>query len=671
MSNSEPLAHNHIRGAYKQNCGDADDTGVNKVDRLPNQEGAGSTQRQTRKRTSNRGLFGLRKAQSTVSSDRVDGSPQTADHFYTPAEFHAMVLGEFKINCLESDISRVRIVSATFYRYGSGASSIRLELQGDLGRFTRSHVLTLHPSPPSDPVRTRRLGFKLPGTKNTQRAQVLDSATYATVGASDQGASHPSDPEVGELFSNGNPSDARFSDNTSINSSTAEFQSVASSPVLISPTIQTFYLTDDTLPTQSKPSAARFVSPHNPSPALNDPSVTPCGHGSVITSQPGCSRHHMGSADHLTARGGMDILPNNTPTKATSRDAYNTISPSHPANSSPDTYYPTVLAPSNRNAASITRASDKPVPTGFLTSSPSTKSPDVAHTRSDPRTNRTNSTDDYGLATRNLLAAPLSAKRGRSNSVGPNNIGVLASQNTGADISLVVAPLLKPPRSTVKQQMTGAATGAFRACSRTVVDLKANVRPKPRTGRFRLVSAEQVDTYSSRMIQGATAVKELPAGNKLLTLEDVVVLASTIASRASHHTQATHSESWYLDAMWRGFHLIIGSEQIEDDREVVTAAAEELSKDVMARFSGEVTKFRRGIAQIREAEDPRGVKRQALQTKMQQDIDRFNKEIDEKIKATDALAKENKELEMEMKLLKQKLESDSEAPDDLVSRVPY
>ncbi|KAG8794259.1 hypothetical protein FRC12_025172 [Ceratobasidium sp. 428] len=56
---------------------------------------------------------------------------------------------------------------------------------------------------------------------------------------------------------------------------------------------------------------------------------------------------------------------------------------------------------------------------------------------------------------------------------------------------------------------------------------------------------------------------------------------------------------------------------------------------------------------------------------MQQDIDRFNKEIDEKIKATDALAKENKELEMEMKLLKQMLESDSEAPDDLVSRVPY
>ncbi|KAG9121151.1 hypothetical protein FRC07_003019 [Ceratobasidium sp. 392] len=428
-------------------------------------------------------------------------------------------------------------------------------------------------------------------------------------------------------------------------SSTTEFQS-ADSPVLISPHVgQTVPLTETTRPSTTKST-----------PPLNL-ILSPAG---TSTSGPNHGRNYVSPTETPTTRDGMNVLPDDFPAQVSPYSAQKISLCTRPPDNISAAYSPAVLAPSNRNVAAINSSAGKqhsdrsafissanPLPGQFRDQTPTL--PD-AHIPYAPA-------DDRALASRSVTSASGPLKRGRSNTTGPNNIDVLSKQTHG-ELGLVIAPLLHgPPRNTVKQQMADVATGAFRACTRTAVDLKANVGPKPRTGYFHITDTELGNTCLSPLTQEVITTKVLPKGDRLITLEDVAVLASTIASRASRHSRVIRSENWFLDAMWEGFHIIIGGRQTDPDRpEAVDAGIKELLEDVMSRFPGEVTKFRRQISQIREREDPRGEKRQELQKKMQQQIDQINKEVGEKIVATNALAKENEALESEMRRLKEEMQ---------------
>ncbi|KAG9121612.1 hypothetical protein FRC07_002365 [Ceratobasidium sp. 392] len=596
---------------------------------------------QARKKRSNKGLLNRGKAWSSAPvDDHNTRDYQISNHSYSPAEFRALVLEELEDNCLEWDVSRVRVVSATFYGYSSGVCSIRLDLQGELGRFSHSRVLALHPPPPRDSANKRRLIPEIPRTKRNQMTEGLDSASHGTTNASGQSKHDIS--QSADLLPHATPSDPMNSECASAVSSTTEFQS-ADSPVLMSPHVgQTVPLTETTRPSTTKST-----------PPL-DLILSPAG---TSTSGPNHGRDYVSPTETPTTRDGMNVLPDDFPAQVSPYSAQKISLCTRPPDNISAAYSPAVLAPSNRNVAAFNSSPGKlhsdwlaPISSanpllGQFRDQPPT--PPDFHIPYDPA-------DDRALAPRSVTSASGLLKRGRSSSTGPNNIDVLSKQTHG-ELGLVIVPLLRgPPRNTVKQQMAGVATGAFRVWTRTAVDLKENVGRKPRTGYFRITDTELGNTCLSPLTREVTTTMVLPKGDRLITLEDVAILAFTIASRASRHSRVIRSENWFLDAMWEGFHLIIGSRQTDPDHpDAVDAGIKELLEDVMSRFPGEVIRFRRQISQIREREDPRGAKRQELQKMMWQLVDQAGKEIREKIKSNDALAKENEALASDIKRLKE------------------
>ncbi|KAG9090310.1 hypothetical protein FRC06_001129 [Ceratobasidium sp. 370] len=662
MSNSDSIIQSRPENTSGQTANDATHTKSEKSHLDLNQENVEGVQQQAGKKKLGRKLPSLRKASTPSSSSQGHEKNQTADPYYPPAEFRSLVLEELKGNSLEWDISRVRIVSATFYRHSSGECSIRLGLKGELGRFNSSHVLTLHPPAPKVPTNKRRLLPKIPGTKSAKKVEGLSSPVHEKTNASDglkPSAPQP-DGDSNELLPNNAPSGTATPDCASAISGRTGFHSADSESLVVippqaqtaGPTEQARLLKSKSSTTKSTPSIHRLLSP-------DEPNNTSHGDGDVPTGAP---NHCTVSTECPTARDGMNILPNAGSAKTASHVERNISPPTRPPNSFPQTYTPTALTQSNRDIATSAQASNGGLsnvaaPIDFPTDSSSAKPSDAALVRTNRRVSYLH-TDDSALAPRSALPAQVSPKRRRADSMVPNSIDPNSTPAIGS-YTLVTAPF--KPQVPVKQQVTGIATGAFRVCARTVLDLKANVGAKPRTGCFHITDACETDGCPSP-VQDNTMAKELIMGDKPITLEDVVVLASTIASRAARHTRAVHSEHWFLDAMWKGLHLITGSRQAYPDHpEGVDAVISELLDDVMLRFRGEITKIRREISQIREADDPRGERRQEMQTKMQQQIDQFNKEIDAKIKATDAIAKENRELELEKRRLQEMIQSEGKA----------
>ncbi|KAG8743144.1 hypothetical protein FRC10_000361 [Ceratobasidium sp. 414] len=656
MNNPDSIVQSRPQNTSKQTANDVTRTKNKQGDADLNQENmVGGVQEQAGKKKSIRERINLRKASSPSSATHDCNTNPTADSYYPPAEFRSLVLAELRHNCLEWDISRVRIVSATFHRNNSGECYIRLGLTGELGRFNDSHVLTLHAPVVNVPTNKRRLLPRIPGTKNAQKAEGPGSPTSEKVNTSDRLKSSIPQPDdaSNELLPGNGPSDTAALDCTSAISSRAGPHSVESLVLIqtAGPTEQTRLLKSKASTTKSTPSIHGLLShdEHNSSSH---------GGGDIATGTPTMP------TERPTARDGMNILPNDGSAKAASHVEHSAPPPMRLPNSSSQAYTPTALTQSNRdNIATSTQASNKGFSDTtaliyFPADSASAKPSDATHVKVNRRISYTH-TDGGALAPHGAPAAQASAKRHRANSVAPNNTDSNPNSIIGG-YSLITAPLGAQVAGK-RQAVAGIATGAFRVCARTVLDLKANVGAKPRTGCFHIMDACQADKCLSP-IQDDTVTKELPMGDQPITLEDVVVLASTLASRASRHTRAVQSENWFLDAMWKGLHLITGSRPTYPNYpEVVDAALTELLDDVMSRFRRKITKFRREISQIREEEDPRGEKRQKLQAEMQHQIDKINKEIEEKILATDTFAKENRELESEMRRLQELMQSEGKA----------
>ncbi|KAG8703780.1 hypothetical protein FRC08_002634 [Ceratobasidium sp. 394] len=626
MNSPGPIVPRQPQNTSRQTTNDDTHTKSKQSDLHLNQGNVGEVQQQAGKKGLGQKLANFRKASSSTLASH-GGNNQTADsYYYPPAEFRSLVLEELRGNCLEWDISRVRIVSASLYRPSSGEYCIRFGLQGELGRFTDSHVLTLHPPAPKLPTNKRRLFPRIPGNK---RGQNVEGPNSPTDEKSDQLKLSIPQPDGGSNELLPNPPDAATPD---CSSPTSRGRTSAESLVLILPPAQTADATEQT---------RSLLSPDEPN--------NPPRHGDVPTS---VLSHDTTAVESLTTRSGMNILPNDGSANTVSHIGRSTPPPMHSPNELSRAYTPAALTQSNRDLTTAARATDKEfsdmaVVTNVPISPSSAKPPDTALTKANRRISCLHA-DDSVLAARRAPTAQAPPKRHRVSSILPSSTD--SSSNPVGDYSLVTAPF--KPQVPPKWQVTGIATGAFRVCARTVLDFKANVGAKPRTGCFHIADTSQGDKCSSP-VQANTTEEELLMGDKPITLEDVVVLASTIASRASRHIRAVHSaENWFLDAMWNGLHLVTGSANPEG----IDGAIAELLGDVMSRFRDEITKFRREVSQIREAEDPDGKKRQELQVEMQQRIDKFNKEIEAKIKATDALAKENQELELEKRRLQEMMQ---------------
>ncbi|KAG8706100.1 hypothetical protein FRC08_001275 [Ceratobasidium sp. 394] len=642
MNSPGPIVHREPQDTSRQTTNDDTHTKSKQSDLDLNQGNVGGVQQQEGKEGLGQKLASFHKASLSTPASH-GGNSQTADsYYYPPAEFRSLVLEELRGNCLEWDITRVRIVSASLYPPSSGECCIRFGLQGELGRFTGSHVLTLHPPAPKLPTNKRRLFPRFPGNKRGQKVEGLGCPTHEKSDQLKLGIPQP-DGGSNELLPN--PPDAATPD---YSSPTSEGRTSAESLVWIPPqaqtadtTEQTHFLKSKPSITKSTPSIHRLLSP--------DESNHPSRHGDDPTGAP---NHGTAAVESLTTCSGMNILPNDGSANTVSHIGCSTPPPMHSPNELSRAYTPAALTQSNCDLTTAARATDKEFPdmgvvVNFPPSPSSAKPPDTASIKANRRISCLHA-DGSVLAARSAPTAQAPPKRHRVSSILPSSTD--SSSNPVGDYSPVTAPFKSqvPP----KWQVTGIATGAFRVCARTVLDFKANVGAKPRTGCFHIADTSQADKYSSP-VQDNTTGEELLMGDKLITLEDVVVLASTIAFRASRHIRAVHStENWFLDAMWNGLHLVTGSANPEG----IDGAIAELLGDVMSRFRDEITKFRREVSQIREAEDPDGKKRQELQEEIQQRIDECNKEIDAKIKATDALAKENRELELEKRRLQEMMQ---------------
>ncbi|QRV81640.1 hypothetical protein RhiJN_09655 [Ceratobasidium sp. AG-Ba] len=569
-----------------------------------------------------------------------DTDPRVTD-YYSPSELRDEVLKDLEAEYLEHDASRVRIPSASFHRSNTGELSIHLYLEGELGRFNDSHVLILHSSIPKDTTSKRRFHFtpiQEVGSRKLSNHSIERrfSEDYNNLVLINDGT--PTNSQIDSsstLESENTTTNHRLNSDRSISQVTESVFDGAVSNDITGRMSELSPLINEDLSAESPP-----IPPTIPSHSysylaqpLSNIDENPTG----LLSPNELIHHDQPSVELFTVDDTVKISCITAPPQGSTTHDHTSFKPvqtPHAENAFTQPHLSATDGP--RHVFQDTISFDSDGPTARAASLSTTVQPFKCANRIEVDTvNQACHRNRTGIS-QALKGTLGSMIRRRANSTGQNG----DSPSDAAVFSCVIAPfVLKPPP-------TGVATGAVRVWTRTMTDLKANVAVKSRIGIFSIMSKEQ-----ATRLQEIGTTRELPMGDKLLTLEDLVVLASTITSRAPRYPRALQSGDWFLVTMWKSFQMISNSDLPDLLHIRADYAAAELLWDVIQRFRTELTKFRREVSQLREMVDPGGAKRQKLRADIQQQIKHANEEIGAKMEKAHALAKENEGLESEKKRL--------------------
>lgn len=194
------------------------------------------------------------------------------------------------------------------------------------------------------------------------------------------------------------------------------------------------------------------------------------------------------------------------------------------------------------------------------------------------------------------------------------------------------------------------------------------------------MSPRQADRYVTTLLEQHPFIQHEFKDHTVLLFDNVVILASSISSRGSHRFPENRSIGWFLEEMWDAVCLFSGPNPLQRQIEVEgTPGGATLVEEDMGGFGNDLLKFRQEVLKIQRVSfcskkepvyaditnyvyntgkkmDPSGSKHEQRRIKREKEIDQRRKNIEEKLRETEMLDQENKELVARMELLEQKCE---------------